>query len=137
MAEITDLRLSVGRSTGGREFARIRGRVAWTARETQLNKYYLLRGFLVEQDDSRDFFDTLPDGNIHWHSIGNLDDYIGRIFSMWIRPNGQRNYNFNERRDWNFPNNEWGEEEYISVVTVVPEDHSDVAFSNRVDINLA
>lgn len=137
MADITNLHLSVGRSTGGREFARASGRVAWTARETRDNKAYLLRVFLVEQDDSRDFFDTLPDGNIHWLSIGNLDDYIGHVFSQWIRPNGRRNHNFNERRDWHFPNNEVGEEEYVAVATVVPEDHGDVAFSNRVDINLA
>ena len=137
MANITSLRLRVGRAAGGREFAEITGRVSWTRREVSDNKLYILRTFLLERDDGRDFFDTLPDGNIHWLSIGNLDDFIGHIGAQGIRPNGLSSRAFRHRREWDFPNNEAGNEEYFSVATIVPEDHADVAFSNEVSINLA
>jgi hypothetical protein len=137
MAQITSLRLRVGRAASGREFAEVIGRVSWTSREVTDNKVYTIRTFLVERDDNRDFFDMLPDGNIHWLSIGNLDDFIGTIGAQAIRPNGQTSRAFTHRRDWDFPNNEWGNEEYVCVATVVPEDHADVRFSNEVSVNLA
>jgi hypothetical protein len=136
MARISDLRLEVGRASGSVEFARIRGRVSWTGREVGENYWYRLAAALVERDDERDFFDMLPDGNIHWYSVGNLDDWIGWIGSTWMRPAGQASRTFDLRRNWDFGNQESGNEEYLGVATVVPEMRSDIRFSNEVSINL-
>ena len=136
MASITNVRLRVGRSSSTIEFAELTITVNWTSREIRENFWYLLRGFLVERDDSRDFYDTLPDGNIHWHSIGNLDDFIGRVGSQWVRPAGRGSRTYTFRRNWNFGSNEWGAEEYLGVATIVPETRGDVRFSPEVSANL-
>lgn len=136
MARISDLRLEVGRSSGTIEFARLRGRVNWTWREVNENLWYRLSAALVERDDGRDFFDMLPDGNIHWYSVGNLDDWIGWIGGTWMRPGGVSSRTFDLRRNWDFGNQESGNEEYLGIATVVPEVRSDIKFSNEVSINL-
>lgn len=136
MASISNVRLRVGRVTSATEFAEITITVNWTSREVSENYAYLLRGFLVERDDSRDFYDTLPDGNIHWLSIGNLDDFVGNIGSQWVRPNGSALRSFTFRRNWDFGNQEVGSEEYLGVATIVPETRGDVRFSPEIAANL-
>jgi hypothetical protein len=97
---------------------------------------YLVAGFLVERDDGRDFFDMLPDGGIHWSSVGNMDDFIGTVGRQWIRPNGSSSRTLTLRRNWNFGNQEIGSEEYLGVATVVPETRGDIRFSPEVSANL-
>lgn len=136
MATINSVRLRVGRVTSATEFAELTIRVSWTNREVQENLFYLLRGIVVERDDSRDFFDMLPDGNIHWHSVGNLDDFVGHIGNEWIRPNGQSTRTIVMRRNWDFGNQEIGNEEYMGIATVVPETRGDIRFAPEVSVNL-
>ena len=136
MADITSARLSVGRITSGTEFAELSIAVRWTNREVQEDFWYRLSGFLVERDNDRDFFDMLPDGNIHWHSIGNRDDFIGTIGKRWVRPSGSKTRTYTLRRNWDFGNQEAGAEEYNGVATIVPEVSGDVKFSNEVGTNL-
>jgi hypothetical protein len=136
MATITDVRLTVGRVSSATEFAELRVTVGWTGREVQENLWYLLSGFVIERDDDRDFFDMLPDGNLHWLSIGNLDDFIGTIERRWVRPDGQGSRTFTLRRNWDFGNQESGAEEYMGVATVVPETRGDVRFSPEISANL-
>ena len=136
MANITSIRLRVGRVSSAIEFAELVIRVNWTARERRENMAYLLSGFVVERDDGRDFFDMLPDGGIHWKSVGNLDDFIGTVGRRWIRPNGLSSRTYTLRRNWDFGNQEWGNEEYMGIGTVVPELRSDIKFSNEVSVNL-
>ncbi|MEZ4920019.1 MAG: hypothetical protein R2792_13025 [Saprospiraceae bacterium] len=136
MASITNVRLQVGRVSSVTEFAELTVTVSWTSREVSENYWYLLRGFLVERDDSLDFFDTLPDGGIHYLSVGNLDDFIGTIDSMWVRPSGASTRTYTLRRNWNFGNQESGAEEYNGVATIVPETRGDVRFSPEVSANL-
>ena len=136
MARIKNTQLRVGRVSGTTEFAELVVTVRWTTRERNENMAYYLRGMLVERDDSRDFFDMLPNGNIHWHSIGNLDDWIGNIGGQWIRPSGATARTYTFRRNWDFGPNESGNEEYLGVATVVPELRGDIRFSNEVSINL-
>ena len=136
MASITSVRLRVGRVSSATEFAEITVRVSWTSRERQENYWYLLNGFVVERDDGKDFFDMLPSGGIHWTSVGNLDDFIGRIGSQWIRPNGQSSRTYTMRRNWNFGNQEAGSEEYMGVATVVPETRGDIKFAPEISANL-
>ncbi len=136
MANISNVSLRVGRVSSATEFAEITITVNWTSREVSENYWYILRGFLVERDDGRDFYDTLPDGNIHWLSIGNLDDFIGTVGSQWVRPNGASTRTFTFRRNWNFGNQEAGSEEYLGVATIMPETRGDVRFSPEVSANL-
>ena len=136
MARISNARLRVGRISGSTEFAELVVTVRWRTREVNENQWYLLRAMLVERDDGRDFFDMLPDGNIHWLSIGNLDDWIGSIGARWVRPAGTTSRTYTFRRNWDFGSNESGNEEYVGVATVVPELRADIKFSNEVSINL-
>lgn len=136
MASISNVRLRVGRTTSTTEFAELRITVRWTSREVSENMYYLLRGMLVERDDGRDFFDMHPSGNIHWMSVGNLDDFIGNVGSQWVRPAGATSRTYTFRRNWNFGNQESGAEEYLGVATIVPETRGDIRFSPEVSANL-
>lgn len=136
MATITNVRLRVGRVSSATEFAELTIRVNWTNRERQENMSYLVRGFVVERDDGRDFFDMLPDGGIHWLSIGNLDDFIGNVGAQWIRPNGVSSRTITMRRNWDFGNQESGSEEYMGIATVVPETRGDIRFSPEISANL-
>ena len=136
MAQITNVSLRVGRVTSQIEFAEITISVSWTSREIRENYWYLLRGFLIERDDDKDFFDTLPGGGIQWLSIGNLDDFIGSIGSQWVRPDGASSRTFTFTRNMNFGNQESGAEEYNGVATIVPETRGDVRFSPEISANL-
>ncbi len=136
MADITRAVLSVGRITSATEFAEMSITVRWTTREVAENLWYRLSGFLVERDDGRDFFDMLPDGNIHWSSVGNLDDFIGTVGKQWVRPSGSRSRSYTLRRNWDFGNQEAGAEEYNGVATIVPETSGDIKFTNEVSANL-
>ena len=136
MASISSVRLRVGRTTSTTEFAELTIVVNWTTREMNENMAYLVRGFVVERDDGRDFFDMVPNGNIHWYSVGNLDDFIGTVGAQWIRPAGLRRRTITMRRNWDFGNQESGAEEYVGIATVVPELHSDIRFSPEVSANL-
>ena len=136
MASITNVRLEVGRVSSRTEFAQLTITVSWTSREVRENFWYLLKGYVIERDDGRDFFDTLPDGGIHWMSIGNLDDFIGTVDTQWVRPNGASSRTFTFRRNWDFGNQESGNEEYNGVATIVPETRGDVKFSREISANL-
>ena len=78
----------------------------------------------------------LPNGNIHWISIGNLDDFIGTIASVVVRPNGQTTRTFTLQRNWDFGNQESGAEEYMGIATIVSELHGDVRFAPENGANL-
>jgi hypothetical protein len=136
MASISSVRLRVGRVSSAVEFAELRTTVRWTARETSENFFYFLTGFLIERDDGRDFFDMLPSGAIHWHSVGNLDDFVGTIGGQWVRPNGSRSRTIVMRRNWDFGNQEAGAEEYMGIATIVPEVRGDVRFAPEISANL-
>jgi hypothetical protein len=135
MARINSLSLEVGRGVS-LEFAQLTITVAWTLRERDENLWYLLSGYLIERDDERDFFAMLPDGEIHWNTIGNRDDFVGAIGKQWVRPSGQTTRSYTLRRDWDFGDRESGSEEYLGVATVVPEVRSDIRFSCEVNANL-
>ncbi len=136
MASISNVVLRVGRVSSAVEFAELTVTVRWTTREQQENFWYRLNGYVVERDDGRDFFDMLPDGNIHWLAVGNLDDFVGHIAGRWIRPDGLTSRTFTLTRNWDFGNQESGAEEYLGVATVVPEMRADIRFSAEISANL-
>ena len=136
MCYISSVSLRVGRISSATEIAELRTTIRWTSREVSENFYYLLNGYLVERDDGRDFFDVLPSGGIHWHSIGNLDDFVGTIGAQWVRPNGASSRTIVMRRNWDFGNQEPGAEEYMGIATIVPETRGDVRFAPEISANL-
>jgi hypothetical protein len=136
MANISSVRLKVGRVSSSVEFAELTVTVHWTSRERAENFWYYLQGFVVERDDGRDFFDMVPSGAIHWYSIGNLDDFIGRIGGKWIRPAGAASRTYVLKRNWDFGNQEGGAEEYMGIATVVPEVRADIKFAPEISANL-
>lgn len=136
MANLSNVRLEVGRINGTTEFARVTGVLSWGSRERAENLSYSVRTFLRERDGSRDTWNMLPDGGITRHERGDEDDSVGFIDSTSMRPNGQSSRPFELRRNFNFGNQEIGSEEYYAVATVVPEIRGDLALSNEVSANL-
>lgn len=141
MVQITKVDLKVGRRTNNSlEFADVAVKVEWTQREVSENLAYYLSIYLVEQDDPS-FYDMRPDGSIHWHSNGNGDDYVGTVISdkypgLWVRPDGRSVHTFTYDRDWEFGDQERGDEEYKAIATIVPEIRGDISSSSRVIANL-
>lgn len=136
MANLFSIRLEVGPVNSSIEFARVTGIVSWSAREQQENLAYVVRANLRERDDSRDTWNMLPDGQITRLERGDDDETVGFIGSTTLFPNNQSSRPFNIRRNFDFGDQEPGQEEYYAVVTVVPEIRGDLAFSPEVRVNL-
>ena len=136
MANLSNIRLEVGRVSGSTEFARIRGVLTWSDREQQENLAYLVQANLLERDESRDTLNMLPDGQITQVERGGGDDFVGFVGSTTLLPNNQSSRPFEIRRNFDFGRQESDNEEYYAVVTVVPEIKGDLAFSNEVSSNL-
>lgn len=136
MASISNLKLSVGRVSGKTEFAEVSLVVHWSDLEKKENMSYFLRTFLIEQDEKRDFYNMKPDGNIQWKNTEDLDDYVGYIDGQWIRPDGSSSRSLKFRREFDFGNQERGDEEYIGIATIVPDLRADMQISNLVKANL-
>lgn len=136
MADLSNIRLEVGRVNNSTEFAIVRGDLTWSNREQQENLAYLVQATIRERDESRDTWNMLPDGQITQHERGGADDFVGFIGSTTLLPNNQSSRPFEIRRNFDFGVQESGNEEYYAVVTVVPEIRGDLAFSNEVSSNL-
>lgn len=137
MADLTNIRLTdLGRAALGLETATVTGTVNFSSREVSENLRYLVQAFLLDRDDSRDIWNMLPDGTITRHEIGNPDDFIGKLGSVSIKPDGQPSRTFSIEREFDFGRNEVGREEYFAIVTVVPEIRGDLRRSNEVSIDL-
>ena len=134
MANLSGVRITnMGRNSSGLEFAIVQGRVSWSSREIQENLTYTVKAFLRERDDSRDDWSALPNGDVvRAEKRGNADDIVGRnrvggiIGTTFLRPSGQSSRSFSIRGDFDFGNQESGNEEYYAVVTVVPDIKGDL-----------
>ncbi len=136
MADLSNIRLEVGRVSGSTEFAIIRGDLTWSNREQEENLSYLVQASLRERDESRDIWNMLPNGQITQDERGGGDDFVGFIGSTTLLPNNQSSRPFEIRRNFDFGRQESDNEEYYAVVTVVPEIRGDLAFSNEISSNL-
>ena len=140
MANLSGIRLQVGRVSGSTEFAIVTGTVSWSNREQEENLTYRVRASLRERDGARDTWNMLPDGRITQVTRGDADDLVpntgNEIGSITLLPNNQSSRPFEIRRNFDFGGQESGNEEYYAVVTVVPEIRGDLAFSNEVSSNL-
>ncbi len=136
MARVSNVNLEVGRN-GSTEFARVRCRVNFSATEQELNIPFLVFADLYDRDDGRDQY-IAHDTDLFATQLpnGNRDDLIGEVGRRTVRPNGQAFRDLDIRRDFDFGNQEAGNEEYIALISAYPDIRSDTRFSNEVSANL-
>ena len=137
MASISSVNLEVGRVSGSTEFARVTCRVHFSAGERDLNLTFQVFGDLYERDDALDVF--LPQGPQKFATQvanGNRDDLIGEIGRRNVRPDGNSFVDLEFRREWDFGNQESGNEEYRALITAYPDIRGATRFSNEVSVNL-
>jgi len=137
MASISNVSLEVGSVGGGVEFARVTGRLNFSAGERDMNVSFLVYADLYERDDALDVF--IPQNSNQFATQvarGNRDDLIGEIGRQNVRPNGNSSVDLEFRREWDFGNQESGNEEYRALITAYPDIRGATRFSNEVSINL-
>jgi len=90
---------------------------------------------LYERDGDLDHY--IPVGGTHKKiPRGNPDDYIGYIGMQVVRPDGEDSKEIQFEREWDFGDQESGNEEYRTLVHAYPEIRRDIQWSNEVRINL-
>ncbi|MCK4603979.1 MAG: hypothetical protein KAU41_04680 [Deltaproteobacteria bacterium] len=138
MARVTNITLNVGRAAGGQEFAEVEYDIQFSNTEVALNLDFEEWVMLFERDNDLDRYVETAEANtqVLRFDSGN-DDYIGQVHYGAVRPDGNATVHRSHRREWSFPNNEAGREEYRSLVWVRPEIRAGRGWSNEVSINLA
>jgi hypothetical protein len=139
MARVRNVQLTAGRGSDGREFAEVTYDIAFSDAEVSLNLQFDEMVLLAERDEKLDGFfqDWGSNLDVQQIAVDNPDDFIGTIHEGTIKPEGRRTVRRTHRREWPFPRNEDGNEEYRALVMVVPEIYRGSAWSNEVSINLA
>lgn len=136
MAYVSNVRLEVGR-TGTTEFATVQCRVNYSQIEIELNIPFLVYADLYDRDDGLDIFIAHEaDKFAAQQAKGDRDDLIGEIGRRTVSPNGQSFSDIEIRRNFDFGNQESGNEEYLALVSAYPEIRGDTRFSNEVKANL-
>lgn len=137
MASISAVKLEVGRVSSSTEFARVTFRVAFSLAERELNLPFTVFADLYERDDALDhYFPQNPQSFATQVAQGNRDDLVGEIGRRMIRPNGESTVSVDLRREWDFGDQESGNEEYRALVTVYPDIRGAARFSNEISANL-
>ena len=137
MASIGNVNLEVGRVSGSTEFARVRFQVTFSGAERDLNIPFLVFADLYERDDALDnYFPQNPRDFATQIARGNRDDLIGEIGRRTVRPNGTAPVDVDIRREWDFGNQESGNEEYRALITAYPDIRGATRFSNEISMNL-
>jgi hypothetical protein len=138
MAEVRNVRLTAGRVPSGNEFATVEYDIFFTDAERELGLRFDEWVSLYERDDDLDRYYAMGDANIgtRREAVGNQDDHIGQIHFGPVTATASVVHRAHTR-EWNFPNNEGGAEEYRALVQVYPEIRTGSAWSNEQSINLA
>lgn len=140
MANVSNVRLAMGRVSSSIEFAEVTFSINFSSQEVKENLVFGLYIPLFERDDALDTYHFEPNGafggSVNWRSLGDLDDFITWISFESIRPNGNNTIVLTRRKEFNVGNQESGDEEYRALVWVIPEIVEGKAWSNEVSINL-
>lgn len=140
MANVSNVRLAMGRVNSTMEFAEVTFTIRFSNQEVKENLAFGLFIPLFEIDDQLDTYHWEANGafnvSVNWRSIGNQDDFITWITSEVIHPNGNNTLVLTRRKDFNVGNQESGNEEYKALVWAVPEIVEGKAWSNTLSINL-
>jgi hypothetical protein len=144
MAILRNITLTVGRLPSGDEFAEVFYDVDFGDVEISHDFWYGEQIYLMERDEGADIISrhvgARADGsNLLADPKGDPDGMIGPVFNRRssFRPAGRRTVRRSHRREWAFPRNESGPEEYRALVVVTPEIWQDSAWSDKVTMNLA
>lgn len=99
MATIDSVTLGIGR-TGGKtsEYFDLTATISRTEDEINENRWYILRGYLVERDGNLDSYSVKGDGGLNRQRRGLSDDIIGEIWDrLEIRPSEGTEFHFTRR----------------------------------------
>ncbi|CAN5706336.1 hypothetical protein BH20ACI4_BH20ACI4_11030 [soil metagenome] len=140
MANVSNVRLAMGRVSNRIEFAEVNFSINFSSQEIKENLVFGLYIPLFERDDELDTYHFEVNGafggSVNWRSLGDLDDFITWISFESIRPNGNSTIILTRRKEFDVGNQEDGNEEYRALVWVIPEIVEGKAWSNEVSINL-
>ncbi len=136
MCWITDVELEVGRGAGSEEFAQVSFHLHFSEAEQSLDLEFTVYVDLYERDDELDTHIPFAGPQEYIGARGNRDDYIGRIDTTHVRPDHESSIDLELRRDWDFGDQERGNEEYRALVHAYPEIRRDMKWSNEVSISL-
>jgi hypothetical protein len=148
MATVKDVILFVGRGLDGKDIAQVSYKILFSPIEVRLNIPFHERVLVYEQDDALDAYvesfgydnNAVPPPRPAPEQIvrGDRDDWIGELFNQEnsVEPNGQPVVDRVHAKQWRFPSNESGNEEYKALVVVTPSICRSSAWSNTVSINL-
>ena len=138
MALVENIKLSLGKVHSELEFAEVSYDILFSEDEQTLNLRFTEGILLFERDSQLDMYyrNLVHNIGIAGYPIGTRDDFIGQVYGGFIRPNGNTSLHREHRREWRFPNNEDGVEEYLALVMVIPEITRGSGWSNEVHINL-
>ena len=140
MANVSNVRLAMGRVSNSIEFAQVSFSINFSGQEVKENLAYGLYIPLFEIDDDLDIYNLEPNGafsvSINWEPVDDRDDFVAWISTEVIRPNGNSTISLTRRREFDVGNQESGDEEYKALVWVVPEIVEGKAWSNTLSINL-
>lgn len=138
MATVLNVKLNVGKSSTGREFAEVSYDIRFSTFEVAHNLNFDEHVRLWDRDDGLDrYYRGVGSPFIaRQQSEGNSDDLIGLIHAGTIRPNGSTIIHRKFRAEWDFGGNESGPEEYRALVDVVPEVGAASAWSQEAVLNL-
>jgi hypothetical protein len=126
MAYITNIQLTVSVIGGGSvaNKAEVKCTINFSNAEVAANQNYIVRAFLYEEDNSRDFFEMHPDGRMSRLSRGNKDDYVGYLPSIKCNPNGNSTVDITLSHEWTFQELDDippSMEKFFATVSVIPE----------------
>jgi hypothetical protein len=139
MATLSNVTLMVGRAPAGAEFAEVSYDVEFGKSELEHDIAFDELVLLFEQDEGPDLFQQQFVGTeFHVLTDGDRDDAVGTVFEERgsLIPRGRRTVHRVHRREWEFPRNESGPEEYRALVIVRPQVWRGTAWSNEVSANL-
>ncbi|MGI8638366.1 MAG: hypothetical protein ACR2MG_00200 [Pyrinomonadaceae bacterium] len=140
MANVSNVRLAMGRVSDRMEFAEVSFSINFSGQEVKENLVFGLYIPLFEIDDDLDIYHLEPNGafsvGINWQPVDDRDDFVTWISAETIRPNGNSTIFLTRRKEFDVGNQESGNEEYKALVWVIPEIVEGKAWSNTLSINL-
>lgn len=148
MATVRDVQLVVGRGVDGKDVAQVSYKILFSPTEVKLNIPFHERVLVYEADDPLDEYvdkfgydnNSVPPPRPVPAQItrGDKDDYSGELFNQQdsVEPGGQAVVERMHSRQWRFPSNESGNEEYKALVMVTPSICRSTGWNNTVSINL-
>ena len=133
MCHISNIILEVGRdpSSGDKEFAKVVCRLYFTQMEKNLNMPFHVKAHLYGINDQL-YYDINRDEESQKVPVENSDDYVGYIGFAAVHPDGNHYKDVELYREWDFEEQEGGDEEYKVSVHACPNNCTDFRWGREV-----